>query len=220
MPVRGRASQEGARIGRIARPAPRAVVGAVLVVTAVGGVLVAHRAASAPPTTRYVVAARAVPVGRVLHAEDLGLLAMDLPDGLTAVEESRAQELVGRVVSSDLSELDLVRPSDLSDGPVTEPGAVEVAVELDPSRTPSDLRPGAVVTVLGTDPSGGTEVLARGCMVTAVDDEIDGGIGASDGVRLRLAARDEIEAAALVDAAVAAELTVVVPTEPVGVDDG
>jgi hypothetical protein len=184
----------------------------VLVVTAVAGVLVAHRAASAPPTTRYVVAARDVTAGQVLRSEDLGLLAMELPDGVTAVPSLRATDLVGKVAAADLTELDLVRPTDVDDGPVTTPGAVEVSVELDPSRTPPDLRAGLVVTVLSTDPSGGTRVLARRSVVTAVDEVVDRGIGGSDGLRVRLAAGDETEAAALVDAAVAAELTVVVPS--------
>ena len=203
-------------------PTGRATVGAVLIVLAATGVLVAHRAASQPPTTRYVVAARDVPAGQVLTADDLGTLAADLPTGVTSVAADRADQLIGQITRSPLGELDLVRPSDVvAAASFIPPGSVEVPVEIDAARAlPGAIRSGSRVDVLSTDPDeDGTVVLARDVLVVDVGgDEDSEAIGGTGGVPFRLAAPDADAATAIVDAAVRSQVTLVLPTS--ADDDG
>jgi Flp pilus assembly protein CpaB len=196
-------------------PSTRALTGAALIVAASAGVLVAHRSASQPPTTRYVVVTHDVPAGHRLTRADLGTLAADLPSGVTAVESADADRVLGRVTRASLSEMDLVRSGDvLEAGRFTTPGSVEVPVEVDAGRSLGDaLRPGSRVDVLSTDPeAAGTATLATDVLVVAVDGESADGIGGSGARRVRLSAPDATTASAIVDAAVRAQLTLVLPT--------
>jgi hypothetical protein len=211
MAERARPSGTARRTPRLSLPAPRALVGGALVVAAATTVLVAHRTASAAPTTRFVVAARDIQAGRIIEATDLGTLAMDLPDGMAAVPAADATDLVGRTAVTDLSELDLVRTADLADRETSDPDTVEVSVLVDPARAPADLQTGRMVTVLTTDPAEGTRIVLRRVPVRGVDQPDGTVIGGSDGVRVRVAAPDETAAADLVDASVRGELTLVVP---------
>jgi Flp pilus assembly protein CpaB len=198
-----------------ALPRPRALTGAALVVLAAAGVLVAHRTASEPPTTRYVVAARSIAAGHVLTGEDLGTMAAELPSGMAAVAASDATDLVGRVTRTSMSELDLVRPDDvLARGRFTVPGSVEVPVEVDAARALDGIvRSGSRVDVLSTDPDGqGTVALARDVLVVGVDAPSGDAIGDSSARRVRLAAPDATAASAIVDASVRSQLTLVLPT--------
>jgi Flp pilus assembly protein CpaB len=208
---------------RPALPSTRALTGAALIVVASAGVLVAHRSASQPPTTRYVVVTHDVPAGHRLTRDDLGTLAADLPSGVTAVEASDAAAVLGRVTRASLSEMDLVRRSDvLAAGRFTTPGSVEVPVEVDAGRSLGDaLRPGSRVDVLSTDPeAAGTATLANDVLVVAVDGGSADGIGGSGARRVRLAAPDGTTASAIVDAAVRAQLTLVLPTPAEGPTGG
>jgi len=204
-------------------PGPRALTGAALIVVAAAGVLMAHRSASQPPTTRYVVAARDIPAGHALSPDDLGTLAADLPSGMPAVAATDASTLLGRVTRGAVSELDLLRPTDVVDaGRFTEPGSVEVPVQIDPARAlDGAIRAGSRVDVLSTDPDAqGTTVLAREVPVVSVAGPSEDGIGGSPGLRVRLAAPDADAATAIVDAAVRSRITLVLPTPVEGVDRG
>jgi Flp pilus assembly protein CpaB len=196
-------------------PSSRAVVGGILVALAAAGVFVGHRQASQPPTTRYVVATRAVAMGDALHAEDLGTITVELPRGVTAIPSDEATGLVGRVAATPLDELDLLRPGDvLEQGRFADPSSVEVSLELPPARALQGIiRDGSVVDVLSTDPDGeGTAVLARSVRVTSVSDRSeDGGIGASGAVRVLVSVPGTDAAAQLVDAAVRTDITLVLP---------
>lgn len=196
-------------------PSGRATVGAALIVIAASGVLVAHRVASRPPTTRYVVAARDIPAGAVLTTDDLGTLAATLPAGVPSVPAADAGRLVGRAARTALGELDLIRPADVvASSRFVPPGSVEVPVQIDPARALSGaIRAGSRVDVLVTDPeSEGTVVLARNVPVVAVGGGRSDGIGGVSGVRFRLAAPDADAATAIVDAAVRSQVTLVLPT--------
>lgn len=208
-----RPASVGARL-----PSGRATIGAVLIAIAAGGVFVAHRSASAPPQTRYLVATRSVDVGTVLSASDLGSIALDLPAEVGAIRESDAQRLVGRTVRSPLDELDLLRATDLAEpGRFSSPDAVEISVELSPARALSGaLRVGDLVDVLATDPSGaGTTTIARGVAVVDLGSNDADGIGRSSGSRVRLSLDGPEQAELVVDAAVRAELTLALPTPTV-----
>ena len=72
------------------------------------------------------------------------------------------------------------------------------------------------VDLLATDPDGaGTSVLATDVLVVAVD-EGDVGLGATDGTAVRLALTDADAAAAVVDASVRSQLTLVLPQPGTG----
>jgi len=195
-------------------PNRRALTGAVLVAASAAGVLVAHRAAAEPPHERYVVVAKEVAAGQVLRPGDLGTLPMDLPAGVAAVSDARADELVGRVARTELAALSLVRPGDLLDpGRFVDPGSVEVALELPPARAlQGTLRVGDRVDVLSTDPEGtGTSTIARWARVSGVADEERDAIGAGGTVLVRLGLADADQAAAVVDASVRSEVSLVLP---------
>ena len=205
-------------------PSGRATVGAALVVVAAAGVLSTHRAATAAPDERVVVATRSVPSGTVLTADDLGTVAMDLPEGMAAVTADRAEELIGTTSRHDLREMDLVRRSDVARAD-SDPAAGSTIVPVEVPRTRAlvdSVHRGSRVEVLATDPDGtGTRVLATDVLVVGVDDSgSDDGIGVSDRVGYRLAVLDADTAAAVVDASVRSELTIVMSTGRGGPTDG
>lgn len=200
-------------------PTPRALTGGLLVTLSALGVFVAHRAAAEAPTDRYVVAVRNVEAGRAVSANDLGTVAMDLPDGVSGIPAADADRVVGRVARTPLSELDLVRPGDLFEpGRFDAVAAVEVAVDLEPARAlAGTIRPGDSVDVLSTDPDGeGTRTIVRRARVTAIGDPGRDGIGSSGRQIVRLGVADSTTAERVVDAAVRRVVTLALPAPATG----
>lgn len=196
----------------------RAVFGAALIAVAAFGVVFAHRAAQRSPTQRYVVVTSEVPAGTELEASKLGTVALELPSGIDAVRAERADEVIGRLAgrtiagSTLLSEADLVDPDRFVD-----PAETEVAISLDPERTPlGQFGVGDHVALFATDETG-TEALAERARVTRLDSEESGAIGSGSSVRVGLALERRETAEAVIDAAVNSELTVALgapePTE-------
>lgn len=191
----------------------RIALGAALITAAAALVLVAHRAAQQPPSTRWLVVDTEVAAGAPLHDTDLAAALIDLPAGVDGVRVSELEDLRGRVAAHSLAPGSLLTQNDLLDPDRFWDGAgIEVAVTVDGDRAPlGSLKPGERVEVLSTDPEGeGTRTLLGGVRVVAVDDGNQDGIGAHGGVRVRLAVTDDEAAAALVDAAVREQLTLVV----------
>lgn len=196
-------------------PTRRALGGAALIALAAGGVLVAHRTAGEAPSQRWVVAARSVPAGHVLRADDLGTVAVDLPGGIPAIPAQHADDLIGTVTLVRLEHLGLLRPDDtLAAGRFVEPGSVEVSVEIPPGRAMTGtLQVGDRVDVLATDREGtGTRTVVRGARVSAIPDD-DGSerIGSSSTVQVRLGLPDSTTAASVVDASIRSEVSLVLP---------
>lgn len=190
-------------------------MGAALVTAAGGGVVLAHRAAQLPPGTRYVVVTADVPAGAVLSSDELGTVAIDLPSAVDAVPEEDVASVVGRVAAHELRSSGLLREGDLLEADrFADPREVEVAVTLDSSRVPTGaLAAGDLVVVLSTAPDGdGTRVLTEAARLVAVGgEEGSDGIGVAGGLQVRLAVADAETGAALVDAAVNEELTLMLP---------
>jgi Flp pilus assembly protein CpaB len=204
----------------------------MLVTIAAAGVLFAHRSASAPPRSRYLVATQSIQSGQVIRAEDLGSIAIDLPSQLDAVPANQANKLIGRVAGNSLSPSELLRADDALDaGRFVDPTAIEVALELPPAQALMGIvQQGSFVDVLATDPEpdpntgSATTVLATRVRVSAVGDgsSPDGGsaeesggasgIGVSGQLRVVLSVSGPEIATQLVDAARRAEITLVLPS--------
>lgn len=195
-------------------PTSRAVLGGILVTVAAAGVLIAHREASAPPRSRYVVMTRAVDAGEVVTSDDLGTIALDLPAELQVVPAADVDQLTGRRARTRLSELDILRPDDLFEaGRFADPTTVEVAIELSPARALiGSVEVGSVVDILSTDPSStGTSTVASSVAVTGLDAPDLTGIGTDGVVVARLAVADSTVAEAVTDAAVRTEVSFALP---------
>ena len=227
-------TSQGQATARMKRnlPSGRAWFGAMLVTIAAAGVLFAHRSASVPPTSRYLVATQSIQSGQIIEAQDLGSIALDLPSELDAIPASRADMLIGRVASTSISPSELLRQDDaLAAGRFVDPSAVEVSLELPPSQALYGIvQQGSLVDVLATDPEPdpstglATTVLATGVRVSSVGDEgtpdagsedangsASTGIGVSGQLRVVLSVSGTEIATQLVDAARRAEITLVLP---------
>ena len=195
-------------------PSNRAVVGGLLVTVAAAGVFVTHRSATTPPTSRYVVLTRSVEPGAQITSDDLGTIALDLPDDLAAVDADDLDAVLGRTAAVRLDELDLLRPGDLFDtGRFTEPGSFEIAIELSAARAlDGTIATGDTVDVLSTDPAAsGTTTVAEGVRVTGVEAPDGSGIGADGNVVVRLGVPDRATAEVVTDAAVRTDVSLALP---------
>lgn len=195
-------------------PSNRAVVGGILITVAAGGVLIAHREASVPPSTRYVVLTGDVAAGETIGADDLGTIALEIPGDLQVVAGDQVERLVGRTARVGLSELDLLRPDDLLDaGRFTDPATVEIAIALSPARAlAGSVAVGSVVDVLSTDPAGtGTSTVTSSALITGLDAPDSAGIGSDGVVVVRLAVADSTAAEVVTDAAVRTDVTLALP---------
>lgn len=154
---------------------------AVLVATAVFAALRAL-APPHPATVDVAVAARPLPAGTVLAADDLTTVAFppDLaPDGL-------GDDLVGRALASAVNAGEPVTDVRLV-GPAlsrARPGEQAVPVRLPDAGMAALLRPGDTVDLLSTDPaSGESRVVATDVTVLALPTETapDGGSNGASG---------------------------------------
>lgn len=187
----------------------RALLGAALVTASAFGVLFAHRVAQRPPDDRYVVVTSEVAAGQALEASQLGTVAIDLPTSVDAVPAERAEDVIGRLANHTLRPSSLLAGADLLERDrFARPGETEVAVSLDPARTPvGQFAVGDTVTLVATDETGTAEV-TDAARVTSLDDGEEAAIGAPSRIHLGLAVPDSEAALAVVDAAVNAELTI------------
>ena len=196
-------------------PTGRALMGGVLIACAATGVLVAHRAATQPPTTRFVVLTRDVDAGAAIRADDLGTVAAELPDDLSVVDGAAAEDAIGRVARVPLRSMDLLRTGDLFEtGRFVDPTMTEVVLDLTPAQALfGTITDGDRVEVLSTDPDRtGTATIASDVLVTDVaGDDGSSGIGATGTVRIRLGLPDRPTAEAVVDAAVRTDVTLALP---------
>jgi Flp pilus assembly protein CpaB len=199
-------------------PSSRALLGGLLVLAATAGVLSAHRAAAAPPTSRIVVLTRDVAAGESLGAEDLGTVAAELPGDLDVVWAEAAEQMVGRVARTSLSAMQPLRPDDLFEAGRFDGGRrVEVSIDLPPAQAlAGSIRTGDLVDVLATDPNAvGTSTVVSDAVVSQIDLD-DEAIGSSGQVRVRLGVADAASAEALVDAALRTDVTLALPAPSSG----
>lgn len=175
-------------------PDRRAVVGGFLVALAGLVGAGAHLRADRPPTTRYVVADRALVAGDRLVTADVTTAAMDLPDeqaarAFTAADDVLGAVALGPLAPGELVQAAVVRPDGTSTG--DDPAATtELAIDVEADRAVGGaLVPGDRVDALatyGTGEAAHTLVVARGALVRSVATG-DTGLGATGGTALTLA---------------------------------
>lgn len=197
-------------------PGRRAVVGAFLVATAIVGLFAAYASATAAPSTRWLVAARDLPVGATLTRTDLGTVTAELPEAVAAgaFRRDRLDTVVGRVTVGPVGAGELVQGAALAPA-ARVPDAEVMTLPVPGSRAPGDLRPGTPVDVVAT--YGRTDgayaaYVVRGTTVLDVATE-DGALGGG-AVVLTLAVPTPDEVLALAHAAERAEVFVTRATDP------
>ena len=178
--------------------------------TVLAGIAVATgiHAAAAPPPPRVplLVAARDLPAGIVLAADDLSEVAFP-PD---SVPDDVAAAPVGRVLAAPLrrgeavTDVRLVGPG-LAEG---HPDVTALPVRLPDAAMVDLLRVGDRVDLLATDPQGGgASVVATDVPVLAIPRASPDGEGAGLAGRLVVVGADEEEVTRIADAAVRYFLT-------------
>jgi Flp pilus assembly protein CpaB len=172
-------------------------------------VLAGVRAVAAPPeaTVPVVVAARDLPAGSTVSADDLALIEFrpgSEPAGLVT-------DPTGRLVTSPvrrgepLTDVRLLGPS-LTEG---RPGMVATPVRLPDAATAALLHTGDLVDVLAADPQGGpTDLVATSALVLAVPALDDQALADALPGRLVVLGLDERDVPAVAGASVTHFLTV------------
>lgn len=162
-------------------PNSRAVLGGLLVAAAAVGTFAAWSSADDPPSSRFVVAARDLPVGEVIDETDLALAAMDVPAAVAERAFPRAAPVLGQRTVAPLAEGELIQRSAVVVAENAGKGrqisfAIDVADALAGTLEVGE-RVDLLVTYGGTANDSVTEVVAAGATVAALplaDDEVGG----------------------------------------------
>lgn len=198
----------------------RAAAGALLITLAALGVFIGWSRATSPPTTTYVVAARAVAPGQVLASGDLVAQPMELSDAVAGGAFTDGTMLVGAVAVAPLEAGDLIQRSavvqpegDRSRAAVDALQRRQVSLSLDRSRAVAGLlEAGESVDILATYGSGTdawTEKIASDAVVIGVGDSSDSGLTSAGTVVVTVALHDDLAVLRAVNATDAGVLTLV-----------
>lgn len=202
---------------RVGLPSGRAVVGGLLMALAAVGTFLAYTAASADDSIEVLVASRALRAGHVVTADDVELVAVEVPGtvrGLFGTTEAAVgRQIVGPV---DAGEFLLASATTV---PTEGSDTLEVSVSLPASRTVAGLRPGERVDVFSTWSSDRTELIAVDARVLEVRGGATTVLGGGEPVLVRLALHDFSQVEALVHAQAAGDLTMIGATIGGGTED-
>lgn len=198
-------------IRRRGLPNGRAVVGGFLVALAALGTFAAYTRSTAGPSTAYVVAARDLPAGRVLTANDLQIVPLELPDAVRARAFDDPGVLLGAITVAPLQADELVQASAVAAADGAARRAVSFSVETSRAVAGS-VQPGELIDVLVTfgGDQGYTDVVLLGAPVLGTGLGADGGeVGGGGGaVTFTVEVPDLQAELALTHAAAAGTLTV------------
>lgn len=145
---------------RLAAPARldgRMLLGVALVaVSVVGGLLFWGWTSETVPV---LVAARDIPAGHVIQADDLSVTRVRLEGSLSslAVREGELDQVTGRTAGTAVHAGEMVVWPDLASGPVIGPNDVAVTVPVEADAVYPRLRAGDAVAVLATSNKGKPE---------------------------------------------------------------
>lgn len=211
-------------------PSGRALLGALLITTAVVATFALVDNAPTPAVDNYAVVVRDLAVGATIGPGDVETHPADLPAEVGATIVRRPDHAAGATVLRPLHAGELLDERDLRPaddfGDVESRGAHELTIPVAVERAPSALQPGDRVTVLAFDEGDRT-------LVTAVEDgrvlrfdPAPATLGGAGGARLTLAIDDPGDVLAVTRASYSS-LTVVLTTnaladrygnEPIGLE--
>src|SRR5437870_5290303 len=133
---------------RRALPGGRAVVGGFLVAASAAGVFGAWSAATGADVASYVVVTDDVAPGERITADDLALVAIDLPASQRRLAFTDVNALVGATALAPLVDGQLVQSSAVAK-PVGAPERAQISLRVEPgAAVGGDLRPGEGVDVM------------------------------------------------------------------------
>ncbi|WP_263117800.1 SAF domain-containing protein [Cellulomonas sp. RIT-PI-Y] len=183
------------------------------VLTAVAAVLTVQAVRSpGPPNTPVLVAARDLPAGTTLAAEDLDLRALPtaaLPAGSSADRTALTGARTAVALPTGLPVVPSLLTDTLATGP---PGTVVVPVRFADDATAALLAPGRRIDVVSAPLGAAPTTVATGALVlTAADPGSDGGLlgGTGDGAGPLLLAVDPAEAVQLSAASASSGLSAI-----------
>jgi len=129
---------------------------ALVAASVVGGLLFWG---STSETIPVLVAARDIPAGHVIQADDLSVTRVRLEGSLSslAVREGELDQVTGRTTGTVVHAGEMVVWPDLASGPVIGANDVAVTVPVEADAVYPGLRPGDVVAVLATSDRGKPE---------------------------------------------------------------
>ncbi len=209
-------SPERTVLRRRGLPNGRAVTGGLLVAVAAVGLFAGWRAATAGPSTGYVVAATDIPIGNRITADQLAVRRMDLPDALAGRAFTEPDTLVGAVAVAPLSADELIQRSGVVAG--ESEGSFEVPLPLPAEELPGSLLPGDSVNVLATytDQGGYTIEVVLDALVTRVSSDTSDGLTTSGTRTITLALKSRADVLAVIHGLRAGQLTLVRSTLATG----
>ena len=162
-------------------PNGRAVLGGLLVATAAIGTFAAWSGADDEPSTRYVVAAHDLPVGRVVTSDDVEVVAFEAPASVAEQAFASAELVVGQRTVAPLQGGELVQRSAVV-VPEGDDGGRQVSFAIEAADAlAGTLEEGEEVDLLATfgasASTSATEVVAEGAVVARLTE----GEGSSSG---------------------------------------
>lgn len=202
---------------RVGLPSGRAVVGGLLMALAALGTFLAYADATADDTIDVLVAARDLSPGHTVRADDVALVAVELPAEVRGLFGA-VDAAVGRQLATSVDAGEFLLAS-ATVVPVEGVERLEVALRVPASRAVGGLRPGERVDVFSTWSSEVTELVAVDARVLEVAGSAREGLGASESVVVRLALADFAQVEALVHAQAAGDITMVRATIGTEVED-
>ena len=185
-----------ARARRLARrgpalPSGRAVVGGLLVATSMVTVFVAASGATRGPSGRAVVAARPMPIGHRIEADDVRLESVEVPTPSAGRLFTSPGSLVGAVTTAPLDADDLIDRSAVVEPGADPSGGHEFSFPLERERAVNGhLQPGETIDLLatyGTGETAHTDVVARHVRLLDIEDASKATIGSTGKVVVTLA---------------------------------
>ena len=189
-------------------PGGRAALGGLLMAVAAVGVFLAYAGANDAPKSSVVVAAHAIRVGEVIEADDLRVVAADLPGATLAATFSSTAPLVGRVALGPIEEGEILQAGTVTAEKSTS-SAHEIAITLPREQIAvGRLKQGERVDVFVTYDERTTSV-ARGAEVVQIGAEGDRSLTSEREVTIVIAVPSGDVVAALVHALRTGDVTVV-----------
>ena len=210
----GRAPQppSAGRVGRRrGQPSGRAVTGGFLVAAAVVAVSAAWLSAGRSTAVAYVVAARDLPPGARLGADDLTTEALTLPaSGVGGLAYRDPSRLIGRVLTAPLSAGALVQAGDVAAAGSTDGlRPVVVGVAAGDASVLGEGSPVDVLVTSGDGPAATTSVVVTGARVLSAG-RASSGFSGSSAVPVTLGVSSLQQVTAVVQAAHTGTVSVVV----------